>query len=114
MKILNFTWLCRLTVFNFFKFRIRWVSYVVKCTPLNYFYIYDTPEIDIVFENQGVNEIGIDRKSGKKIVEVSKSFYRPTEVDQLIGDYTKIKNDLNWSPKTDLKNLIKIMIDDDY
>ncbi len=71
-------------------------------------------DFDIVFENQGVNEIGIDRKSGKKIVEVSKSFYRPTEVDQLIGDYTKIKNDLNWSPKTDLKNLIKIMINDEY
>ena len=71
-------------------------------------------DFDIVFENQGVNEIGIDRKSGKKIVEVSKSFYRPTEVDQLIGDYTKIKNDLKWSPKTDLKSLIKIMINDEY
>ena len=66
--------------------------------------------INIKWEGTGDEEKGINIKTGEVIVKISKEFYRPAEVELLIGDYSKAKNKLNWNPKTDLKELIDLMI----
>ncbi len=65
---------------------------------------------DLVWDGEGVDSKGIDRKSGKTIVEVSKEFYRPAEVDVLVGDSSKAQRILGWESKTTLDSLIDIMI----
>ena len=69
--------------------------------------------ISIEWQGQGIDEIGIDSNSGKKIICVDKKYFRPTEVDQLLGDPSKAFKRLNWKPKTKLKDLVKIMIRSD-
>lgn len=66
--------------------------------------------IIINWEGDGINEKGRDSDNGKLLVEISEKFYRPAEVDLLIGDYNKAYKQLGWSPSTDLGNLIKIMV----
>jgi len=68
---------------------------------------------EIEWEGKGLNEKGIDRKSGKVLVEVSQEFYRPAEVDLLIGDPTKAKQKLGWQPRTKFNELVKIMMEAD-
>jgi len=70
-------------------------------------------DFDIVWEGEGIDSKGIDRKTGKVIVEVSKEFYRPAEVDMLVGDYSKAKNILGWQPQTRFDRLVEIMADSD-
>lgn len=66
--------------------------------------------IDIEWNGHGLNEKGIDIKTGKVIVEVSKEFYRPTDVVNLLGDPTKARIELGWNPqKTTYEELVKIM-----
>src|SRR5690606_37896209 len=67
--------------------------------------------IEIAWEGKEVHEKGRDVKSGKILVEVSPEFYRPAEVDLLIGDAAKAKAELGWTPRTSLKNLVKIMVE---
>ena len=71
--------------------------------------------IDLVFEGEGENEKGIDRKTGKILVEVSPDFYRPTDVVNLLGDPTKAKKELGWDPskKTSFEQLVNLMVDAD-
>ena len=70
--------------------------------------------IDIEFKGEGIDEKGIDTKTGKVLVEVSKEFYRPTDVVNLLGDPTKAKSVLGWNPtKTSFEELVKIMVDSD-
>ncbi len=70
--------------------------------------------IDLEWKGHGVEEKGIDKKTGKVIIEVSKDFYRPTDVVNLLGDPTKAKDILNWNPsKTSFEELVKIMVDSD-
>lgn len=66
-------------------------------------------DMDIVWEGEGVNEKGFDKKTGKLIVKVDEKFFRPAEVDILIGDSSLAKNKLGWIPKTTFKELVKIM-----
>ena len=67
--------------------------------------------IDLVWEGVGVNERGIDVKTGKALVEVDPKYFRPTEVDQLLGDPTKAKTLLGWNPqKTSFEELVKLMV----
>lgn len=68
---------------------------------------------DLVWKGVGVNEKGIDRKSGKVIIEIDQKYFRPAEVDLLIGDNTKAKERLGWEPKTKFHELVKIMVDAD-
>ncbi|MNJ86285.1 GDP-mannose 4,6-dehydratase [compost metagenome] len=68
---------------------------------------------DIVWEGTGVDEVGIDRNTGKKIIEINPKYFRPTEVDLLIGDATKAKNKLQWEAKVELDELVKIMMEHD-
>lgn len=70
-------------------------------------------EVDILWLHSGVNEIGIDKKSGKVIVEIDPKYFRPTEVDLLLGDPTKAKEVLGWEPKVKFKELVKIMMEYD-
>lgn len=73
-------------------------------------------ELDMELEWQGENESekGIDKKTGKIIVEVDPSYYRPTEVDILIGDASKARGKLGWQPKVKFEELIKIMVAADF
>jgi GDPmannose 4,6-dehydratase len=65
---------------------------------------------DLVFEGQGRDELGIDRKTGKTLVKVNPKFYRPAEVDLLIGNPEKVKHELGWEPKTALEQLCQMMV----
>ena len=70
--------------------------------------------IDLHFEGEGVDEKGIDIKSGKVLIEVSSEFFRPTDVVNLLGNPTKAKSVLGWNPtKTSFERLVEIMINHD-
>ena len=70
--------------------------------------------ISLRWEGEGVEEKGIDENTGKTLVEVDPKFFRPAEVDQLLGDPTKAKKQLGWNPcKTSFEELVKIMTDHD-
>lgn len=70
--------------------------------------------IELRWEGEGVDEKGIDIKTGKTLVEVDPKYFRPAEVEQLLGDPTKAKTLLGWNPrKTSFEQLVKIMIDHD-
>ena len=70
--------------------------------------------IDITWQGQGIDEKGIDSKTGKVIVEIDKKFLRPTEVDLLLGDPTKAKEKLGWNPtKTPFEELVRKMVKHD-
>ena len=69
--------------------------------------------ISINWEGKGNQEKGIDASTGKVLVEVDPNYYRPTEVDLLIGDATKAKEQLNWQPKVNISSLVKEMVASD-
>ncbi|MEO0473148.1 MAG: GDP-mannose 4,6-dehydratase, partial [Bacteroidota bacterium] len=68
---------------------------------------------DIVWKGEGVEEKGYDAKTGKLIVEVDPKYFRPAEVELLIGDATKAKEQLGWVPKVDIDELVEIMMTHD-
>jgi len=70
-------------------------------------------DIDIDFKGKGIDEIGVDVKSGKEILRINPKFYRPAEVDLLIGDNSNAKKKLGWSPKTELNELCEMMVSAD-
>ena len=69
---------------------------------------------DIVWKGKGIDEKGIDKKSGKTIVEVDPVYFRPTEVDLLLGSATKAMGILGWKPKVTFKELARLMAEHDY
>lgn len=70
--------------------------------------------IELRWEGEGVNEKGIDVKTGKPLVEVDAKYFRPCEVEQLLGDPMKAKTLLGWNPtKTSFPKLVKIMVEHD-
>lgn len=70
--------------------------------------------MEIEFIGSGVEEKGIDKKTGKVLIEVDPKFFRPAEVDLLLGDSTKARTELGWKPNYDLKMLAKEMAETDY
>jgi GDPmannose 4,6-dehydratase len=64
----------------------------------------------IEWRGKGVEETGIDRKSGKIAVRVDPTYFRPTEVDELIGDASKARQKLGWKPKTSFAQLVREMV----
>jgi GDPmannose 4,6-dehydratase len=68
---------------------------------------------EIIWDGEGVNEKGIDKKSGKILVDISPEFYRPTEVEELIGNPKKAAEKLKWKPQTKFEDLVKIMVEAD-
>lgn len=70
--------------------------------------------IELEFVGEGMNEKGIDKATGKTVIEVSPDFYRQTDVVNLWGDPSKAKRELGWNPtKTTFEQLVKIMVDHD-
>lgn len=68
---------------------------------------------DLAWEGEGVDTVGIDRRSGRAIIRVNPKFYRPAEVDLLIGDPSKAHDKLGWSAKTSLSELVDMMVEAD-
>lgn len=64
----------------------------------------------IIWEGNGENEIGKDSLSGKVLVKVNPEFFRPAEIDDLVGDYSKAKHDLGWEPKIKFNELAEMML----
>ena len=69
---------------------------------------------NIEWIGEGLQEKGIDKKTGKVIVEIDPAYFRPTEVDLLLGDSSKARKILGWTPKVSFKELAKIMAEADY
>jgi GDPmannose 4,6-dehydratase len=65
---------------------------------------------ELEFEGEGLDEVAVDRKSGKTLVRVNPDYFRPAEVDVLIGDATKARTKLGWAPKVDLEELAEMMV----
>ena len=68
---------------------------------------------ELAWQGKGPAEKGVDVKTGRVLVEVNKEFYRPAEVEVLIGDASKAKAALGWAPKTDFKDMVAIMAEAD-
>jgi GDPmannose 4,6-dehydratase len=66
--------------------------------------------MNIVWEGEGLNEIGIDKYSGKTVIKVDPKYFRPTEVEQLCGDATKAREILGWTPEIDFQGLVQDMV----
>lgn len=71
-------------------------------------------DIDLGWKGAGVDEIGIDKKTGKTIIKINPHYFRPTEVDLLLGDATKAKEKLGWEAKIKFAELAKLMVKSDY
>ncbi|NNK79336.1 MAG: GDP-mannose 4,6-dehydratase, partial [Litoreibacter sp.] len=69
--------------------------------------------IKISFEGEGLDEVGRD-ETGKVIVSVDPRYFRPTEVETLLGDATKAREKLGWTPPTSFEDLVSEMIAADY
>ena len=67
-------------------------------------------DMDIEWKGSGVNEIGVDKNTGSEIIAVDPRYFRPTEVETLLGDPSKAKRVLNWEAKTSFVDLIKEMV----
>lgn len=70
-------------------------------------------DFDIRWEGEGLEEKGIDAKTGNKIIEIDPHYFRPTEVDVLVGNASKAKKILGWQPKINFYDLVKLMIESD-
>ncbi len=68
---------------------------------------------NIKWKGEGLNEIGYDANSGKELIFVSEKYFRPAEVDELLGDSTKARNELGWTPKYSFDDLVKEMVEHD-
>jgi GDPmannose 4,6-dehydratase len=70
-------------------------------------------DIEIKWKGKGINEVGINAKTNNIIVRIDKKYFRPTEVETLLGDSTKAKEKLNWTPKISFVELVKEMVKSD-
>jgi len=69
---------------------------------------------EVNWKGKGVNEKGILRSSGKEVIAIDPRYFRPTEVDLLIGDYSKAREKLSWAPEVTFRELVKIMVEADF
>ena len=69
---------------------------------------------DLVWEGRGLEERGIDRKTGKTVIRIDPHYFRPAEVDLLIGDASKAKEKLGWEPRIKFRDLIRTMTEKDF
>lgn len=68
---------------------------------------------EIVWDGQGVDEVGKEKDTGIVRVRVNAKYFRPAEVDYLLGDATKAREKLNWQPRTSFLEIVKEMVDSD-
>jgi len=71
-------------------------------------------DMEISWQDHGLEEKGVDKKTGKTIIEIDPKYFRPSEVPILLGDYSKAKEKLGWEPKVKFNELVKIMAEADY
>ncbi len=85
-------------------------------TPIRDFVIFAAEALgmDLAWDGEGVTETATDRKTGKRVVEISEKFFRPAEVDLLIGDAGKARENLGWTPEVDVRQLAEMMAKSDY
>jgi GDPmannose 4,6-dehydratase len=76
-------------------------------------YAFKYAGFDIGWKGKGIEEKGVDQKTGQILIEVSREFFRPAEVDILLGDYAKAKEKLGWQPRTKFQDLVGIMVEAD-
>ncbi|HRY82194.1 MAG TPA: GDP-mannose 4,6-dehydratase [Candidatus Moranbacteria bacterium] len=69
--------------------------------------------IDFAWKGEGLKEVGYDKKTKKVLIRIDHRYFRPAEVDVLLGDPTKARKKLDWKPKTTFKKLVKIMLEAD-
>ncbi|MDE2489555.1 MAG: GDP-mannose 4,6-dehydratase [Elusimicrobia bacterium] len=69
--------------------------------------------MDIVWKGKGIGEKGVDRKTGKTIIAIDPNYFRPAEVDLLIGDASKARRKLGWKNKVGFRQLVELMVDAD-
>lgn len=70
-------------------------------------------DIDIEWRGEGVDEVGVDARTGRELVVMDEGFYRPAEVDLLVGDPAKAFEKLGWRPETALEELCRLMVEAD-
>ena len=70
-------------------------------------------DMEIEWEGEGVDEVGIDRKTGKKVVEIDPRYFRPAEVETLLGDSSKAKAAFGWEAQMGLEELVGVMMKHD-
>ncbi len=68
---------------------------------------------EIEWRGSGVDEVGFDKASGRVLIEIDPAYFRPAEVDSLIGNFSKAKEQLNWQPRTSFKELVYLMVESD-
>jgi GDPmannose 4,6-dehydratase len=71
-------------------------------------------DMDLEWDGTGVNEVGVEKSSGKTRVTIDPVYYRKTEVDLLVGDSTKAQNDFSWNPQIKFSELVKLMVESDW
>ena len=71
-------------------------------------------DMPIVWDGTGEKEIGRDAKTGNTVIRIDPKYYRPTEVEQLLGSPAKAKAKLGWEPRVKFEELVKIMVESDY
>ncbi|MBT4121052.1 MAG: GDP-mannose 4,6-dehydratase [Candidatus Magasanikbacteria bacterium] len=69
---------------------------------------------EIEWKGSGVDEKGVDLKTGKVLIEIDEKYFRPAEVEKLLGDATKAKNTLGWEPKVKFEELVKLMVEAEF
>lgn len=69
--------------------------------------------IEIVWQGSGTDEVGVDSKTGSVLIEVSPKYFRPAEVDLLLGDSTKARTELGWEPQYSFDDLVREMVSGD-
>jgi len=69
--------------------------------------------INLIWQGEGLNETGVDKDTGRVLVRVSEKFFRPAEVDLLLGDPTKAKTRLGWKPRVSFEELVEMMMKSD-
>ena len=68
---------------------------------------------DIAWKGEGVNEIGYDVTTGRELIFISEKYFRPAEVEELLGDSTKARKELQWRPTYSFDDLVREMVDHD-
>ena len=78
-----------------------------------FLYLVNFRIINIKWKGTCINEIGYDEKTGRELVKIDPKYFRPTEVETLLGDASKAKDKLGWNPQHSFDKLVKEMVDED-
>jgi len=70
--------------------------------------------IEILWQGSGTDEVGMDSKTGRILIKISQKYFRPAEVDLLLGDSTKACEKFGWRPEYSFDDLVKEMVEADY